>query len=45
MKRLSTYLLPGLVAVAAVLLPGAFTATGAAFAQAGRELPDFADLV
>jgi serine protease Do len=45
MKRLSSYLFPGLLAVAAGLLPGAFTATGAAFAQAGRELPDFADLV
>ncbi|HZH05894.1 MAG TPA: trypsin-like peptidase domain-containing protein, partial [Lautropia sp.] len=45
MKRLSSYLFPGLIAVATAILPGAFTSTGAAFAQAGRELPDFADLV
>ena len=45
MKSLSSYLFTGVVAMAASLLPGAFTATGAAYAQAGRELPDFADLV
>ena len=45
MKRLSSYLFTGVVAIAASLLPGAFDATGAAHAQAGRELPDFADLV
>jgi serine protease Do len=45
MKRLSSYLFTGMVAMAASLLPAAFTATGAAHAQAGRELPDFADLV
>ena len=45
MKRLSSYLFTGIVAFAASLLPGAFEATGAAHAQAGRELPDFADLV
>jgi serine protease Do len=45
MKRLSSYLFTGALAIAASLLPGTFTATGAAHAQAGRELPDFADLV
>lgn len=45
MKRLSSYLFTGMVAIAASLLPGTFTATGAAHAQPGRELPDFADLV
>jgi serine protease Do len=46
MKRLlSSYLLTGVVAIAASLLPGTFEATGAAHAQAGRELPDFSDLV
>ncbi len=46
MKRLlSSYLLTGVVAIAASLLPGSFEATGAAHAQAGRELPDFSDLV
>jgi serine protease Do len=46
MKRLlSSCLLTGVVAIAASLLPGTFEATGAAHAQAGRELPDFSDLV
>jgi serine protease Do len=45
MHRLSSYLFTGMVAMAASLLPGAFTATGAVQAQAIRELPDFADLV
>ena len=45
MKKFSSFLFTGLVAMAVSLLPGAFTATGAAHAQAGRELPDFADLV
>ena len=43
MKRLSSYLFTGVVAVAASLLPGAFTATAAVHAQSA--LPDFADLV
>jgi serine protease Do len=45
MKRLSSFLFSAGVVLAASLSPGAFEATGAAHAQAGRELPDFADLV
>lgn len=45
MKRLSSYLFTALVATSASLLPGVFTATSGAQAQAARELPDFADLV